>query len=124
MSVFTTSAHIRQAGRIELVCAACRMHGGAPGRTSRTDRRETACSPEEEHNNQTIFLNFGRESPSSPLPLSTTDQEAVMDTYSSDAHGRGEVGIGVARHVYGPASVHLLPCKIHHTGELPPSSSG
>ncbi|CAM9290563.1 unnamed protein product [Pylaiella littoralis] len=44
-----------------------------------------------------------------------------MDTYgaSSDAHGQGEVGIGIARHVYGPASVHLLPCKIHHTGHAP-----
>eukprot|EP00752_Nemacystus_decipiens_P006946 g6234.t1 len=42
-----------------------------------------------------------------------------MDTSSSDAHGRGEVGIGIARHVYGPASVHLLPCKIHHTGPAP-----
>ncbi|CAM9273325.1 unnamed protein product, partial [Hapterophycus canaliculatus] len=40
-----------------------------------------------------------------------------MDTYygSSDAHGGGDVGIGAARHVYGPASVHLLPCTIHHT---------
>lgn len=36
---------------------------------------------------------------------------------SSGDHSRGEVGIGAAQHVYGPASVHLLPCKIHHTGE-------
>ncbi|CAM9502828.1 unnamed protein product [Ectocarpus sp. 6 AP-2014] len=44
-----------------------------------------------------------------------------MDTYSapSDTHSRCEVGIGAARHVYGPASVHLLPCKIHHTGPAP-----
>eukprot|EP00903_Cladosiphon_okamuranus_P006933 g6747.t1 len=42
-----------------------------------------------------------------------------MDTYSCDTHGRGEVGIGAARHVYGPASVHQLPCKIHHTGPAP-----
>ncbi|CAN0107053.1 unnamed protein product [Scytosiphon promiscuus] len=44
-----------------------------------------------------------------------------MDTYgeSSDAHGRCNIGIGTARHVYGPASVHLLPCKIHHTGPAP-----
>lgn len=42
-----------------------------------------------------------------------------MDPFDSsvDDHNRGEVGVGVARHVYGPANVHLLPCKIHHTGE-------
>lgn len=42
-----------------------------------------------------------------------------MNTYgsSSEDHSRGEVGICAAQYVYGPASVHLLPCKIHHTGE-------
>ena len=47
-------------------------------------------------------------------------RETPMNTYgaSSNERGRGEVGIGAAQHVYGPASVHLLPCKIHHTGVL------
>lgn len=36
-----------------------------------------------------------------------------------DEQSRGEVGIAVARHVYGPANVHLLPCKVHHTGPAP-----
>lgn len=42
-----------------------------------------------------------------------------MNSYGScsEDHSRGEVGIAAARHVYGPASVHLLPCKIHHTGD-------
>lgn len=44
-----------------------------------------------------------------------------MDTSdtSRDDQIRGEVGIAVARHVYGPANVHLLPCKVHHTGSAP-----
>lgn len=44
-----------------------------------------------------------------------------MDTSDTprDEQIRGEVGIAVARHVYGPANVHLLPCKVHHTGSAP-----
>lgn len=44
-----------------------------------------------------------------------------MNSYgtSPEEHGRAEVGIGAAQHVYGPASVHLLPCKVHHTGPAP-----
>lgn len=29
------------------------------------------------------------------------------------------MGIGPATHVFGPASVHILPCRIHHTGPAP-----
>ena len=39
-----------------------------------------------------------------------------------DGSNRGEVGIAAARYVYGPANVHLLPCKVHHTGSAPVST--
>lgn len=45
-----------------------------------------------------------------------------MNTFgnSSTEEGcRGGIGIAPASHVYGPANVHVLPCKIHHTGPAP-----
>lgn len=38
---------------------------------------------------------------------------------SQSGDGGGGIGIAPSNHVYGPASIHLLPCKIHHTGPAP-----
>lgn len=35
---------------------------------------------------------------------------------STEEQRRGGIGIAPANHVYGPANVHMLPCRIHHTG--------
>ncbi|CAM9162593.1 unnamed protein product, partial [Discosporangium mesarthrocarpum] len=45
-----------------------------------------------------------------------TQKEHV--SMSEKSNGR-KVGIAAASHVYGPASVHLLPCRIDHTGPAP-----
>lgn len=48
--------------------------------------------------------------------------ESQGESGGSGGHAGGVVGgVGVApsNHIYGPASVHLLPCKIHHNGPAP-----
>lgn len=44
-----------------------------------------------------------------------------MDSQDGEGGSGGVGGIGVApsNHVYGPASVHLVPCKVHHNGPAP-----
>lgn len=41
-----------------------------------------------------------------------------MSAYGGGNGGNG-VGVAPSNHVYGPANVHLLPCKVHHNGTAP-----